>query len=63
MAKILDKDKESVLIKITVSEYKVLEKLDFFSGWTDNDEGWETVADFEWWVPATDVLSYIKSLR
>lgn len=32
MAKILDKDKESVLIKITVSEYKALEKMDFFSG-------------------------------
>jgi hypothetical protein len=31
MAKIPDRDKENVLVKITVSEYRTLEKLDFFS--------------------------------
>lgn len=46
MAQILDRDTKNVLVKITMSEYKKLKTLDFFSHQDDLKDNWETIVDF-----------------
>ncbi len=46
MAQILDRDTRNVLVKITMSEYKKLENLDFFSHQDELKDNWETIVDF-----------------
>ncbi len=63
MAQILDRDTKNVLIKITMSEYKKLETLDFFSHQDNLKDNWETIVDFGEGVSATEVLSSLKSSK
>lgn len=63
MAQILDRDTKSVLVKITMSEYKKLENLDFFSHQDATEDNWETIVDFWEGVSATEVLSALKSFK
>ncbi|MDD5197449.1 MAG: hypothetical protein PHN60_01160 [Candidatus Gracilibacteria bacterium] len=63
MAQILDRDAQTVLVKITMNEYKKLENMDFFSQKESTEDNWETMVDFGDGVPATEVASYLKSLK
>ena len=63
MAQILDRDTKNVLVKITMSEYKKLENLDFFSDQNVMKDNWETIVDFGEGVSATEVLSALKSFK
>ncbi len=46
MAQILDRDAQTVLVKITMNEYKKLENMDFFSQKESTEDNWETMVDF-----------------
>lgn len=46
MAQVLDRDTKTVLVKITMGEYKKLEDMNFFSQKERIRDDWETVVDF-----------------
>lgn len=62
MAKILDKNSKSILVKLTIKEYKILDKINFFySPEEEKNLQWENIVDFWDWVGASEILAYLKS--